>query len=112
MRRATHFALILVCAWFSRFAAARIWSAKTPATGFSVRFFNVTSASGLAVAGKSIGRVLRRRFLGGNCITLHGTIERKSPVASSVVRTGKVELTTERGIFSLLARNASKTTLQ
>ena len=85
---------------------ARIWSAKTPATGFSVRFFSVTSASGLAVAGKSIGKVLSRRFLGGNCITLQGTIDKKFPVASSVVRTGKVELTTERGIFSLLARNA------
>src|SRR5262245_36756377 len=94
----------------SRLAASRIQSEKSCATGLSVRFFKVISASGLTVVGNSIGKARSSWLLGGNCITTRGTIDKNGPVASKVVRSGKVEWTTVGGTLSPCARNASNTT--
>jgi len=82
----------------SRFAASRIQSEKSSATGFRVRCFKVINASGLTVFGKSIGKVLSSWFLGGNCT--RGSIDKNWPVASKVVRWGNVEWTTVGGTLS------------
>jgi hypothetical protein len=60
----------------SGFAAWRTQSEKSCASGLRVLFFNVTSASGLAVSGKSIGKVRSNRLFGGKCMTTRGTIDK------------------------------------
>jgi hypothetical protein len=83
---------------------------SNPTAGLRVRFFSVISASGFAVWGKSTGNIPRSRFLGGNCIAIRGTIDKKLSVASKAARTGQVELTTPDGTASPLARKTSETT--
>src|SRR5262245_40084283 len=57
-------------------AALRASSMKVCATGLSVRFFNVTMASGLRVDGSSIGSAFIVRPGTGNCSATRGIIDR------------------------------------
>jgi hypothetical protein len=64
-------------------AASRTCRANSWASGLSVLFFNVTSASGLAVNGKSIGRALSSRCFGGKRMTTRRTMDKKRSLSRS-----------------------------
>ena len=88
------------------FAAWRTYPEKSWASGLSVLFLNVTSASGLAVYGKSIGKILSNRLFGGNCMTTRGTIDiAASHKQGSAQRQRRTD--DNQGAVSPRARNAS-----
>src|SRR5262245_55780464 len=70
----------------SGFATARACSMKSCATGLSVRFLSVTMPNGRRAIDSLMGKTLISGRRLGNLSTEVGTMERKRPVATRLIR--------------------------
>jgi hypothetical protein len=77
------FAIGRVRAWVPFRSKPALFAGTELGERVDVLFFNVTSASGLAVNGKSIGRALSSRRFGGKRMTTRGTMDKKRSLSRS-----------------------------